>query len=412
MTKIILTGATGFIGQQIVPVLSGNGAELLIVSRHIEIAIHLFPGQNVCSFNTLKERGRGFDVLVHMAAANNDHLHPEMDFETANVSLTREVLETARELGIGLFVNMSTVHALNPKTQSAYARTKREAALIVSEASSSHLRTLNLYLPAVYGSSFKGRLGLLNILPRQITKVVLPVLAALRPIVHVSRIPAFLQTTIERGLPQEYVLTDGQSNNLVYRTLSRGLDLLAVAVVVGALWWLMLIAWSAVRLGSPGPGLFKQVRIGRHQQPFTCYKFRSMKQGTVHRGTHEISKTEVTRVGAFLRRTKIDELPQLWNVLKGEMGLVGPRPCLPVQKELIEARDSHGVFNVRPGITGLAQINGIDMSTPERLAVWDERYIALRSLSLDLKLILCTASGNGQGDRPSKDADSTKEKLH
>lgn len=123
-----------------------------------------------------------------------------------------------------------------------------------------------------------------------------------------------------------------------------------------------------------------------------------MKQGTAQAGTHEVSSAAVTKIGAFLRKTKIDELPQIWNIFRGELSLVGPRPCLPVQTELNEARHKLGVYEITPGITGLAQINGIDMSRPELLAQWDARYIAQQSLLLDLKIIIATFTGSGQGD--------------
>ncbi|MET0169614.1 MAG: sugar transferase, partial [Aliihoeflea sp.] len=125
---------------------------------------------------------------------------------------------------------------------------------------------------------------------------------------------------------------------------------------------------AAIRFDSRGAGLFRQVRIGRGENEFTCLKLRTMRQDTGDRATHLTSADQVTRIGGLLRRTKLDELPQLWNVLKGEMSLVGPRPCLPSQKELILARRRRGVFSARPGITGLAQVKGVDMADPERLA--------------------------------------------
>ncbi len=115
--------------------------------------------------------------------------------------------------------------------------------------------------------------------------------------------------------------------------------------------------------------------------------------------THLVGASSVTKLGSFLRKTKLDELPQLINVLKGEMSLVGPRPCLFNQNELIEARQEKSVFDVRPGITGLAQINEIDMSTPELLAEWDEKMILTLSLKNYFVYIVQTVVGKGSGDR-------------
>jgi lipopolysaccharide/colanic/teichoic acid biosynthesis glycosyltransferase len=107
----------------------------------------------------------------------------------------------------------------------------------------------------------------------------------------------------------------------------------------------------------------------------------------------------VTPYGGFLRRSKLDELPQLWNVLKGEMSLVGPRPCLFNQEELIAERAKRRVFDARPGVTGLAQVRGVDMSTPSLLAETDAEMLENLSISHYFKLILVTLLGNGAGDR-------------
>ena len=152
--------------------------------------------------------------------------------------------------------------------------------------------------------------------------------------------------------------------------------------------------------GSP---LFRQQRIGRDQRPFILYKFRTMRPDTPSVATHLAQAGSVTKLGRFLRRTKLDELPQLWNVLKGDMSLVGPRPCLPNQVELIAARAAKGVFDVRPGITGLAQVQGIDMSDPARLAQVDARMLAQMDLRHYLRYLLLTLLGKGSGDRVRKD---------
>lgn len=178
----------------------------------------------------------------------------------------------------------------------------------------------------------------------------------------------------------------------------RGLDLLlALSGLVVVFPLLTLVA--LVCLFDTGSPIFRQQRVGLHQRPFALYKFRTMRPGTPSVATHLAETAAITPLGRFLRRTKLDELPQLWNVLKGDMSLVGPRPCLLNQDELIAARAEKNVFDARPGITGLAQIEGIDMSTPELLADTDARMLAnLNALSY-LKYLVLTVSGKGSGDR-------------
>jgi lipopolysaccharide/colanic/teichoic acid biosynthesis glycosyltransferase len=164
-----------------------------------------------------------------------------------------------------------------------------------------------------------------------------------------------------------------------------GLPLLLLLVVVG--------------LFDTGSPVFMQERVGRHKKPFTLVKFRTMSKETLSVASHLASPAAITPFGRFLRRTKLDELPQLWNVLKGEMSLVGPRPCLFNQEELIMEREKRGVLAARPGITGLAQVNDIDMSTPTLLAETDQKMLQNLTLSAYFKYILMTVSGKGAGDR-------------
>lgn len=157
---------------------------------------------------------------------------------------------------------------------------------------------------------------------------------------------------------------------------------------------LLIMGWFDT--GSP---LFHQVRVGKNQRLFTLVKFRTMKPGTASVATHLADISAITPFGHFLRRTKLDELPQLWNVIKGDMSLVGPRPCLPTQQELIQARAQRGVFTIRPGITGLAQIQNIDMSTPEQLAITDAKMIKILTLPTYFSYIIQTVLGKGSGDK-------------
>lgn len=188
-------------------------------------------------------------------------------------------------------------------------------------------------------------------------------------------------------------------SNWLYRFGAKLIDLAFAFAVILLLGWLLLIVALLIRLESKGPVLFIQDRVGRHGATFKCLKFRSMKVGTVQAGTHEVGQDRLTGMGKFIRETKLDEFPQVWNILRGEMSLVGPRPCLPVQEELIAERKKRGVLDVLPGITGYAQVRQIDMSTPELLARTDAEYIALRTLPLDLKIIYQTFLGRGGGDK-------------
>lgn len=163
-----------------------------------------------------------------------------------------------------------------------------------------------------------------------------------------------------------------------------------------------LIAAAAVRAETRGNPFFLQKRVGLNEEVFTLWKLRSMSKDTIDAGSHEVSPSQITRVGAFIRRTKIDELPQLVNVIFGHMSFVGPRPCLPSQTALIAERRTLAVFDGRPGITGLAQVSGIDMSTPELLAEVDSTYLRSRTLVGDFRLIALTAFGSGRGDAALK----------
>jgi len=151
--------------------------------------------------------------------------------------------------------------------------------------------------------------------------------------------------------------------------------------------------------GSP---IFIQQRVGKNKQPFNLIKFRTMSIDTKSVASHLASTSSITKFGGFLRKTKIDELPQLINVLKGEMSFVGPRPNLFNQEELIIERDDLGVYNVLPGITGLAQVNTIDMSNPKLLAKMDKKMIDVLSVRNYFKYILMTVTGSGSGDRINK----------
>ncbi|MCG9737527.1 sugar transferase [Shewanella insulae] len=162
--------------------------------------------------------------------------------------------------------------------------------------------------------------------------------------------------------------------------------------------WPVLFIVTIIGLFDTGSPIFVQTRVGKKQKPFKLIKFRTMSVETKSVASHLASNASITKLGAFLRKTKIDELPQLINVVKGEMSLVGPRPNLFNQEELIKERDAQGVYDVLPGITGLAQVQNIDMSTPKLLAETDKQMIDTLNIRKYFKYILMTVTGSGSGD--------------
>lgn len=183
--------------------------------------------------------------------------------------------------------------------------------------------------------------------------------------------------------------------------------MIRVIDILAAFWglfflWPVLTIVTIIGLFDTGAPIFVQERVGRNKKPFKLIKFRTMSVDTQSVASHLASTNSITKFGAFLRKTKIDELPQLINVLKGEMSLVGPRPNLFNQEELIKERDALGVYSVLPGITGLAQVQNIDMSTPQLLAKIDREMIDTLTLRSYFRYILMTATGSGSGDAVKK----------
>lgn len=182
------------------------------------------------------------------------------------------------------------------------------------------------------------------------------------------------------------------------RAFDLGLSCLAIPFVIP----ICLIAALAIWLECKASPFFWQVRLGRDEVPFRLLKLRTMAVDTLQTASHEVSPQQILKVGRIIRKTKIDEFPQLWNVVKAEMSLVGPRPGLAMQHELTRARRTYNVFALKPGITGVSQINGLDMSTPWDLAKSDASYHQPWRLFFDLEILYHTALGKGNGDAAAK----------
>lgn len=192
----------------------------------------------------------------------------------------------------------------------------------------------------------------------------------------------------------EKLRRDDVHNSVAYASLKRTFDLSSCSIAFIFLSPVLLVVAGAVRLDSSGPIIYQQERLGLNGKPFMLYKFRTMYNTAESDGAHwtEVGDPRITRVGRFLRATHLDELPQLWNVIRGDMSLVGPRPERGIFYPELEQR-IHGFSQrlyVIPGITGLAQVSGgYDLSSEEKI-LYDIEYIKTRSIATDLKILLRT----------------------
>lgn len=179
----------------------------------------------------------------------------------------------------------------------------------------------------------------------------------------------------------------------MYIVIKRGIDLVISCIGLIILLPVFLLLVLAIKLDSPGPVLFKQKRVGIHKKYFYIWKFRTMYIDTPKdMPTHMLKNPEqyITKVGRFLRKTSLDELPQIFNIIKGDMAIVGPRPALWNQYDLLEERDKYGANDVRPGLTGWAQINGRDELEIPVKAKLDGEYVEKMGVLMDLKCFFCT----------------------
>lgn len=385
--KVILTGATGFIGQQLVPFLAGKGHELLLLGRDKDRMSALFPDIANMTYEEMLGRFDGYETLIHLAVQNNDSDVELGEFRKVNLGLLKDIV-SASAGHLKRIINFSTIQ-LNDRAKSSYTITKQEAETFLNQQNEI-ATVIMLRLAAVYGESFRGKMSFLNSAPPFLLKIIKPMICSLRPTVHIDKVLSVVEQNLLADESQTLLVTDDQARNWFYVWAKRLMDItLSVSALVFVGWLFPFIA-LAIKYTSPGPVLFIQRRVGKNGKIFKCIKFRTMFVNTEQAGTHEVAQSSITGVGHVLRKTHFDELPQVWNVLKNEMSFVGPRPSLPSQEELIAERNARDVLSVLPGITGLSQVKGINMSTPVLLAESDESYLKTRSLILDVVIILKT----------------------
>lgn len=398
--RYVVPGASGFVGRMLIDLLINKKCDVLAIGRNKGSLSKLFKNIDVAGYDEFAELLKQDDVIVNLAVINNNKLTSLETMRQVNVTLACRLAKAAAAAGATRFVNVSSIHALDPSQKSDYATTKRE--LVTALEKIRGIEITNLFLPAVHGEKFSGRLAFLNKTPQMISKIIFNFMAAAKPTVDIHLVADWL-TSNPITFESNVILSDGQHSNPIFAFVKRGTDVIFCAFVLVFFGWLLIILMVVIRATSSGSAIFRHQRVGLNSKTFTCYKLRSMKVNTEQRGTHEVRGDAITPIGKFLRKTKLDELPQIWNILANEMSLIGPRPCLPSQTRLVALRRRGGIDKIKPGISGLAQINGIDMSDPEHLAFWDYQYFQLQSLSLDAKIIVKTALGSGQGDPAQPD---------
>lgn len=404
--KIIITGASGLIGRKLVHHFSQEGHDLLLLGRNSDKLARLFPEHRVASYpNPEPKTLAGYDGCIHLATRNNNRPGTKGEFIRDNVEQLQVFCKILEEANIRNHIYISSILA-HPNTSSTYGKSKWMAEQYLRQISdnNSDWRVTILRPAFIHMTPFRGKLACLNALPSSIAALTMQILSILRPIVHYKQFQDSITEALETYNTKLYrvvPLSNRQVGNIFYEGWCWLLDMLFVLTVITCFGWLFPILYLWIRQDSPGPVLFIQERVGRNGRIFRCYKFRTMKQDTKAAATHEISRTHVTGVGSFLRKSKIDELPQIWNIVRRDMSLIGPRPCLPIQTLLIKERRDRRVLDVLPGITGFAQVQNIDMSDPKRLAKVDADYIVRRTLVLDARILIKTFLGRGMRDYTS-----------
>ena len=408
---IVITGAGGVVGRCLLDHLIDQGHQLRVLSRDPKSLEPSLPvSVTAGSYEDVGQVMAGADAVVHLAARNNDQGGDYEEFQRDNVELTLKIAESAKAAGVNKFIFATTTKALTANG-GHYGKSKAIAERSASALADESFKVCLARLCPVYGEGTRGKIKKLQDLPLGLGKVALWLVRSLVPIVSADRVAEGICGAIEAtDTLEEICLANPLGSFSVYRIFRAIMNFVFVIAVPTILGLPCLIAAIAVAVTSPGGVLFIQRRLGKKQSPFQLCKFRTMFTGTPNAGTHEVGKSYVTKVGSFLRKSKVDELPQAWNVLKRDLNLIGPRPGLANQTELTRQRERYGVYDVRPGITGFGQVAGVDMSEPQKLAIHDHRYAAFRGILLDIKIAIKTIRGGGFGDPVGGDTASAGRK--
>ena len=403
MLSIFISGGSGFLGKLLLPKLLKNDHKITLIGRSKLSNTECLP-YSYLTYDEYFNNNYQCDIFLNLAAINNNNYKNSFDeYKNINCDLVKKLIEKNLENKNNTFYAFNSFHSLDLKNKSNYAITKRMQSNEIEIIKNCNVK--EIFLPIVYGNEFSGNLKFVKYIPKVLRNYFLNLISSIKPTVTVDKVyKKLLDNQKEnRNKPiKKIFLSNDINKNFYYKIFNYITNYFFALTILLLFWWLLILLCIVIRIDSKGSPIFKQMRVGLNGKNFTCYKLRTMKIETENIETQKVSKNSITRFGRYLRSTKIDEIPQIINILKGEMSLIGPRPGLPSQIELLKKRNELNVLNLKPGITGLSQINNIDMSNPKKLAESDRNYIYLRSILIDIKIVFLTIFGRGHGDKVSK----------
>ena len=386
--KIVIAGGTGFVGSRIAQVLAKCGHTVLVLSRQPDANKQNSCGgveySNYADFERLSDQ---FDLFINLVAKNNNSRFTFEQYKLVNVDFARYLANLASKKNIPVYLYFSTSHTIFGNEKGFYAETKSIGERIQEKVIKN--KFVVIYPPLIYGESWSGSLSFLNSFPRILSTKIFTLIKIIKPSVNIDQIISICRD-IDKNSNSKIFISDDLDQNRAYGVFKLCLNGVFCIAAITIIFVIFPALFCLIKADSPGPVLFKQSRLGKGKKPFNCYKFRTMYSSTKETATHEAKKGSITRVGGFLRKTKIDELPQCINIILGQMDLIGYRPNLKSQELLKRERDTLGVYDKKPGITGLSQVSGLDMSQPSELAQTDHIYHKYRCVKLDILILIKT----------------------
>jgi lipopolysaccharide/colanic/teichoic acid biosynthesis glycosyltransferase len=391
MKTILLTGSKSDIGIYLIKFLVQNNFKIIVFEEDHDIILEMVPSSLISKTSNINNLNISVDIIINIFTENHDTLQKEIFKFIGKNSVDKVINVTENINTYRKYKYISDLHLSQKKLQ------KLENDILTK------INIHNVFFNKTYKNFTTNKLNISEKIINYTTKLVFSIVSNFQPIVGfdivISRIHSIILNDVLKVNTYAY---DVKNKRLLLKIFKKFIDFSFVLIVSLLFWWLMVLIWAIVKISSKGPGIFIQKRVGKNGIIFNCYKFRTMKLGTENTDTHKINKKSLTTIGSFLRSSKLDELPQIFNIIKGELSLVGPRPGLPSQNELYNERKLRNIYSVLPGITGLSQVNNIDMSKPKKLAECDCLYVSMQSISQEISILLKTIIGNGQGDKINK----------